>query len=135
MLKRAVTGMALSAAIGVPGLALAGDVALPDYAYDMVSVVTLATTADAQCDGISARDRAMQNYLVAMYGRLQQDGVVATDAAAAFQKPEAEARIAERVAAFRARYNVAGDDTAGFCAAIRKEAAANKDFGKLVALK
>ena len=122
-----LTGLVLWA-----GVAAGQDLTLPDYAYDMMAEVSIATTADAKCDGISQRPKKVQARMLEMLSRLVKDGYDATAAATHFQSPEALAQIARREAEMRARHGVAPEGDAALCQAIRAEARQNKVIAKMM---
>jgi Family of unknown function (DUF5333) len=125
----------LLAALLAGGPALAQVDELPAYAYDMVAQVTMATTADATCDGIKQRPKKVQNYIVNLYGRLAQDGIAVADAAANFQTDLALAEIAKREVDLRARHGVASQGADALCAAIRAEAKDNKALAAMMRIR
>jgi len=108
---------------------------LPAYAYDMVAEVTMATTADATCDGIKQRPKRVQNYIVKLYGRLAQDGIAVADAAASFQSEFSLSEIAKREVALRARHGVASEGADALCTAIRAEARDNKALAAMMRIR
>jgi len=119
----------------IPAAATAQIKELPQYAYDVVAKVSMATTADAVCEGISSRPKRVQAYIVSLYTQLGQDGISATDAAAVFETPDALNRIAEREVALREKHGAAPEGADGLCAAIRAEATENKDFARLMRIR
>ncbi len=125
-----LTGLALWA-----GAAVAQDLSLPDYAYDMMAEISIATTADGKCDGISQRPKKVQARMLEMLSRLVKDGYDATAAATHFQTPEALAQIARREADLRARHGVAATGDDALCQAIRAEAKENKVIAKMMRLR
>lgn len=129
------TALALIASVGfaAPGLGQVEE--LPAFAYDMVTEVTMATTADAKCDGITTRPKKLQNYIIEMYGQLAKVNISAPDAAKHFESERATAEIAGRDAALRAKHGVAAEGTEALCAAIRAEAHENKPFATLMRIK
>ncbi len=123
------------AALLVAAQGHAQDLVLPDYAYDMVAEVTMATTADAKCAGITARPKKVQARMVEMFTRLAGDGVEATAAAAHFQSEAALAEVARREAALREKHGVAAEGDEALCQAIRAEAAENKTVAKMMRIR
>jgi len=115
--------LALGAA-AAPGFAQ--QASLPGYAYDMVAEVSIATTADAKCAGLSARKKKVQARIVELYRRLAADGIATGDAVVLLQKPETLKEVARREAALRKRHGVAASGDKALCQAIRAEAAENK---------
>lgn len=109
----------------LPTLAVAQVEELPAYAYDMVAEVTMATTADASCDNISARPKKVQARIVALYSQLAADGVSVNDAAQHFQTEFALEQISAREVALREKHGVAAGGAEALCAAIRAEAKEN----------
>ncbi len=129
------TGLAAVAVALAMSPALSQDLTLPDYAYDMMAEISIATTADGKCDGISQRPKKVQARMLEMLSRLVKDGYDATAAATHFRTPEALAQIARREAALRARHGVAAEGDAALCEAIRAEAGENKDIARMVRLR
>lgn len=123
----------LLARVGLPALAQADT--LPDFAYDMLSEVTFATTAEAQCDGVKTRPAKLQQYILDMYTKLAAQGVSATDAVKHFETETTTAQIATRDANLRVRHGVAAEGAEAFCAAIRAEAKVNRPFAKLLRIR
>ena len=118
---------------GLPALAQVEE--LPAFAYDMVSEITFASTADAKCDGIKTRPAKLQSYIVDMYGKLADEGISATDAAKHFETSTANEQIALRDGALRSKHGVGAEGIDALCAAVRAEAAANRDFAKLLRIR
>ena len=132
----AIARAMLSAFLGLlPAAAAAQQAALPDYAYDMVTEISLATTADQKCDGISARKKRVEKRILEMYQRLVQDGYKMQEAVAALQDPATLAEVAAREKALRARHGVAPEGDQALCQAIRAEAAANESVAGLMRIR
>ncbi len=123
------------ALIMAAGVASARQDALPDYAFEMVAEVTMATTADGKCPGITARQKKVQNHIMALYGRLAKDGIDINDAVQFLGTRPALDELARREQALRARHGVAAKGDAALCKAIRAEAAANKALAAMLKLR
>ena len=126
---------ALSIGVWTTTAAFAAEETLPAFAYDMVSEVTFATTANSKCDGVEMRPARLQKYILAMYAQLAKAGVSAEAAAKHFETETAQAQIAARDAALRAKHGIQADGIPGLCAAVRAEAKVNRPFAKLLRIR
>ena len=115
--------------------ARAQDLILPAYAYDMVTEISYAMTAEAKCDGITTRPKKLQDHIIALYGQLGDLGISALDAAKHFESDFAKEQIATRADAFRAKHDAALDSDADFCRAVRAEVATNDALAALMRIR
>lgn len=122
--------MALSA-----GMAFAQEVEFPESAMDDLMRVTMAQTADAKCDGISARSVRVQAAMLRMLKAVKEAGIDPVAAVEYLETPEANERIAERTDALRQKHGVDADSDAALCEAIRAEAKDDKDLASLMRIR
>ncbi len=133
--RLACIALSATAMVLASAAARAQDLVLPPYAYDMVTEISYAMTAEAKCDGIATRPKKLQDYIVALYGQLGTLGISALDAAKHFESNFAKAQIATRADAFRAKHDAAPDSDADFCRAVRGEAAQNDALAALMRIR
>ncbi len=119
----------------MPAMAFAQAGELPEYAYDMVAEISMATTAASTCDGAKLNNKKLQDAMVAMMGKLAGDGLDPVASVKHFETPAGQERISLREAAFRARHGVSPDGAEALCTAIRAEVKTNKSLAKLVKLR
>ena len=132
-----MTGAALCAflfAASAPA-AYAQELELPAYAYDLVTEISYAMTAEKKCDGITTRPKKLQDYIISLYGQLGDAGISPLDAARHIESEFAKDQIATRAAAFRAKYDAAPDNDADFCRAVRGEATQNDALAALIRIR
>lgn len=132
--RRHIRGAAMACALVLAATtaAPAQDLELPAYAYDIVTEISYAMTAEVKCDGIATRPKKMQDYVVSLYGKLGDVGISPIDAAGHFETDFAKDQIAARVAAFQVKHQAAPDSDADFCRAVRAEAAENSGLAALM---
>jgi hypothetical protein len=110
-------------------------VEFPENAMDDLMRVTMAQTADAKCDGISARSVRVQAAMLSMLKSVKEAGVDPVAAVAYLETPAANERIAERTNALRVKHGVDAESDAALCEAIRAEAKEDKDLARLMRIK
>ncbi|MFV2002200.1 MAG: hypothetical protein ACC619_04395 [Paracoccaceae bacterium] len=118
-----------------PSAALAQDIVLPVYAYDMLAEVTFALNADAKCDGIKSRAKNVEGRIADLYKQLMEGGVEPGAAVVHFATPYAQEQVDLRSVALLEKYDAAPDSDADFCRAVRAEAAQNKTLAKLMRIR
>ena len=134
MLWRAVPALAVSL-LFAGGPALAQDIAFPEEAMDALMRVTMAQSADAQCDGISARNLRVQAAMLDMLTTVRDLGSDPVAAVEYLKTEEGAARVAEREAALRAKHGAEPEGVDGLCATIRAEAKQDRDLARLVRIR
>ena len=110
----------------------AEDVVFPEEAMDALMRVTMANTADQQCEGISVRKFRVQSAMLRMLTSVKKLGADPVAAVEYLGTEEAEARIEARSAALREKHGVATEGDAALCDAIRAEAAEDGELAALV---
>ena len=105
--------------------AFAGDVQVPDYAYDMLTQIGLANTADLQCDGLRLRAKKMNAAMTDLVMKLAADGHDPTAVVQEMSTVAGLAEVAARQAALRQKHGVAADGYQALCIVIRAEMAEN----------
>jgi len=115
--------------------AVAQESNFPEVAMDDLMRVTMAQTADQKCDGMTARTMRVQTAMLAMLQTVKNSGVDPVAAVEYLKTPEAEARIAARTDALRAKHGVDAESDEGLCSAIRAEAKEDKDLARLMRIR
>lgn len=126
---------AITAFLAAATPVLAADDVFPEEAMDALMRVTMASTADGQCEGITARQARVQKAMVAMLTQVQSLGASPVQAVEYLKTEEGAARIKSRETALREKYGISADDPDGLCAAIRAEAGVDAELAKLVQIK
>ena len=104
----------------------------PDYAYEAMTAVSLASTADEFCPDIEKSKKGLTKNMSAMIKKLIDDGVAAGDITPHFETEFAVEQLETRASAFREKYSIGPDNDAAFCDAIKAEAKDDRAFRKLV---
>ena len=131
--RQCVMGLALSA---VSSSVWAQDVVVfPEEAMPALMRVTMAQTADAKCDGMSARKLRVQAAMIKMLTEVKDAGADPVAAVEYLKTPEANERIAAQTVALREKHDLPGEDDASLCQMIRAEAKADKDLARLMRIR
>lgn len=116
----------------LPVSSLAQNQLLPEYAYDMVAEISMATTAANSCDGAVVNDRNLQSAMTDMMVRLVADGLDPVASVQHLQTEAGQEQVALREIALRNRHGVAPAGEKALCEAIRKEVKINSSLKKIV---
>ena len=119
-------------ALGSISVANAQDVVFPDYAYEAMTIASLANTADEFCPNIEKSDKGMNKNLMGMTKKLMKDGVAPADITTHFETEYGVEQLEIRATMFREKYGIGPDNDAAFCEAIGAEAKEDRTFRRLV---
>ena len=110
-------------------------VVFPEEAMPALMRVTMVQTADAKCEGMSARKVRVQAAMVRMLTDVRDAGADPVAAVEYLKTDDANERIAEKTQGLRAKHGFPGDDDASLCQMIRAEAKVDKDLARLMRIR
>jgi hypothetical protein len=134
-MKSAIYGAFFVCALAgaVPAQAQSSD--FPDYFFDAIAQIGLATTAALECDGSKSNDKNINKAAKDVMVKLAGDGFDPTAAVGHLSTEAGVASILLRETALRERHSVDAIGISGLCAAIRAELVDNQGLAKLVKMK
>lgn len=124
--------LVVMAAVGVGSNAVAQVQVLPDYAYDAVAQVSLASTAAQACPKITGKDRPMQKAMQSTFKALGKDGISSTAALEHLKGDYAIAQLDVRADAFQEKHGLGEGQDEAFCNAVAAEAKDDRTLGKMM---
>ncbi|MGR3661211.1 MAG: DUF5333 family protein [Paracoccaceae bacterium] len=132
-MSRMIKAICIAAvAQGAAMAAQAQDAALPDYAYDTMTTISLANTAASACPMIETSPKGMNKSMTKMIKQLIKDGVDPAVITPHFESEYGVEQLEYRANAFRAQHGVSNENDAAFCEAIKAEAKDDRSFKKLM---